>query len=154
MVILHQCLAVARTIEARKRSHIGGICGMSPGTDAGAMTTIRIPSPTITSATGTSMAALAGQELLGNDKDGDHGHPGDADDVQRHQHQHQSDARANAVKPERESGADVLAASPAEELLERGESPEGADAPARTPLTDSAAPIDTPPRERCRASPD
>jgi hypothetical protein len=41
--------------------HIGG---KIPGTDEGA-TTIRIPSPTIASASGTSMAALGGQELLG-----------------------------------------------------------------------------------------
>ena len=35
---------------------------MSPGTDEGAMT-IKIPSPTIASATGTSMAALAGRSF-------------------------------------------------------------------------------------------
>ena len=98
-------------------SHIGGV---SPGTDEGAMT-IRTPSPTIASASGTSIAAFAGSSFWATDEDGDHRHPGDAHDAQRHQHQHQSDARADAVEPELESRADALAAAPAEVLLERRE---------------------------------
>src|SRR5260370_42709351 len=62
LIVLLQCLGVARTIQARKRSHIGGIGGMSPGTDEGAIA-IRIPSPMIASASGTSMAALAGRSF-------------------------------------------------------------------------------------------
>src|SRR6266511_1786795 len=42
-------------------SHIGGV---SPGTDEGAIT-IRIPSPTIASASGTSMTAFAGRSFCG-----------------------------------------------------------------------------------------
>jgi hypothetical protein len=44
---------ITRTIEARKRSHIGGIGGMSPGTDEGAMT-IRMTTPV---AIGTARAS-------------------------------------------------------------------------------------------------
>jgi hypothetical protein len=66
-------------------SHIGGV---SSGTDEGAMT-IRIPSPTIASAERHIDGGFRGQELLGEDEDGDHGHPGDAHDARRHQHQHQ-----------------------------------------------------------------
>src|SRR5580658_7780994 len=43
-------------------SHIGSVGGMSQGTDEGAMT-IRSPSPTIASATGTSTAAFAGSSF-------------------------------------------------------------------------------------------
>jgi hypothetical protein len=39
-----RCLGITKTIEARRRSHIGGIGGMSPGTDEGAIT-IRMTTP-------------------------------------------------------------------------------------------------------------
>src|SRR5258708_40311601 len=64
---------------------------------------------------------VRGQQLAGENEDGDHGHPGDAHNAQRHQHQHQSDARADAVEPELESRADALAAASAELMLERRE---------------------------------
>ena len=83
--------------------------------------TIRIPSPVIASPTGTSMVALGGQELLGEDDDGDHGHPDDTYDTQRHEHQHQSDARADAQEPELEPRMHALATVPAEVPFERCE---------------------------------
>jgi hypothetical protein len=59
---------------------------------------IRTPNPAIASASGTSGTAL-GQELLGGDKGGDHGHPADAHHAQRHQHRYQTNARATQHNP-------------------------------------------------------
>ncbi len=83
--------------------------------------TIRIPSPTIASASGTSTAAFAGRSFWARTRTAITDHPGDAHDAQRHQHQHQPDARADAGEPELESRADALAAAPAEVPLERRE---------------------------------
>src|SRR5438132_4378654 len=65
--------------------------------------------------------SLRRQELLGEDKDRDHGHPGDAHDAQRHQRQHQPDARADAVDSKLEPRADTDAAAMTAVLLERHE---------------------------------
>src|SRR5437660_4732136 len=99
----------------RMTAHIGGV---SPGTDEGPMT-IRIPSPTITSASGASTAAFAGRIFWPRMTTA-------ITDIQVTLMTPSAASisrilRADAAEPELESRADALAAAPAEVLLERRE---------------------------------
>ena len=96
-------------------AHIGGV---SPGTDEGPMT-IRIPSPTITSASGASTAAFAGRIFWPRMTTA-------ITDIQVTLMTPSAASisrilRADAAEPELESRADALAAASAEVLLERRE---------------------------------
>ena len=64
---------------------------------------------------------LGGQDLLGADQHGDHGHPGDAHDPERHEHEHEPHAGAHATQPELQPRARRLVAAPSEVHLERRE---------------------------------
>ena len=69
-----------------------------------------MPSPTMASASVTSMVALAGRKFLGYHDGGDDGHAGDAHDPEHDQHRHQPGARANAVEPEHQPRTCLLMA--------------------------------------------
>src|SRR5260370_19704470 len=80
---------------------------------------IRIPSPAIAGASGTSMAALADRTFWARTTMVTTAIQGDAHGAQRHQHRHEPDARPGAAPPEAEPRTGAVAAAPAELLLER-----------------------------------
>src|SRR5258708_25704025 len=82
---------------------------------------IRIPSPAIAGASGTSMADLADRTFWARTTMVITAIQGDAHGAQRHQHRHQPDARPGAAPPEAEPRTGAVAAAPAELLLERRE---------------------------------